>query len=179
MILIKVLRVKEYRPLSRTTRINILQEHLSIEEMNLLETQFAKYLIGVIRYNVDQAIVKQKLGPRTFYSRYKPLSKRWKAAKKRHGLAQGFWRATTFLQNNIRIWQAGEVSYIGFPDNIIHPRNGQSLHIISLALELGSKKRNIPARPLFKPVSENISKNIFAYFTQFIKLFHPEYEQFI
>ena len=114
-----------------------------------------------------------------FKSRYKPLSKRWTQAKKRHGHAQGFWRATNFLQNNIRVWERAGVYYIGFPTNIIKPITGVSLHTISLALEKGSKKRKIPARPLFKPTADQISRDIFKWFKQFIRLFRPELEKFI
>ncbi len=88
--------------------------------------------------------------------RHKPLSPAYLEQKRRQGLDTRILIATgdyvesiTVTKEKIRkrtVWR------IGVPENKIHAPSGLPYKILARIHEFGSKKRNIPARPHWRPV---------------------------
>lgn len=136
-------------------------ESLNKEELDLLESQFANYLLVLIRNRVKRAIREQR-----FPQVYEPLSKRHIAKKKKNKQLDGFWRETGWLSDNIEIWVDEQGWNIGFKDTTIRG-DGKSAVQVATALELGTKY--IPARPLFTPIASIITKQATVFMEKFLE----------
>jgi len=175
MILIEILEFKKWEPLSKTKKLGALTVGLSPLELDHLHDEFAKYIL--LFY---QALVMNAIKTQRFPGRYRPHSPRYAKAKRKKGLNKGFWIASGFLVKNIQIWKRADGAWIiGFPEDLLHPVSKTPVATIALANELGSEKKNIPARPLFIPLGAAISKSIFPHFKKFIKAKFPAYRKYI
>lgn len=178
MILIKILNHKKWEPVSKTKKLDLLMSKLTEEEQAIIYERFAQYLLLFLQALITNAIYKQK-----FPRRYKRLSPEYVKHKRKNKLKRGYWRATEFLVKSITYWKDTEGAWnIGFPEDLIHKASGKSktsVALIARTNELGSKKRNIPARPLFIPFASAMSKNIYPHFQTFIKAKFPQYSKYI
>jgi len=181
MILIKILNIKDWRPLSTTHRLDKLLEELGPEQTERLEFQFANWLLKLYKLKLQEAIKNQKLGNRIFKQAYTPLNKKYVKDKKRKGQSTGFWQATGFLFKSITFWRhRGKYYVIGFKKGVKHPSNKKmDVGKIAIILEKGSKKNNLPARPLFNPVARMLSKDIFNLFKRFIRVNRPKLMKYL
>ena len=80
----------------------------------------------------------------------KPLSERYKALKKRKGLSEKTLIATSTYFQSITSWTTKQAIYVGVKRNVKN-KDGEEVANIAKVHEYGSVKRNIPARPLWKP----------------------------
>lgn len=179
MILIKILRLKDYKPLSKTTRLDKLYSILRERERDILEHRFAVHLQIAIRKKIQNNVNRQRVGSLSMAQKYSPLSKKWREYKRKHKLKKGFWRAHEYLIKNIEVWKEDKVYYVGFHPDQKHPVNGQPLTVIATALEEGSLIRRLPKRGLFIPTVEGISRNIKQHIAQFFKAEFPQYLQYL
>ena len=171
MILIDVIGLKEWQPLSRTNRVDRLVAEVADTDLEKLNHEFAQWLLALLKYQVKQAIKLQK-----FPRQYKPLSPDYRDHKQASGLKPGFWQATGFLSEELQVWQdpSTRVWHIGWPPTLKHKASpDQFVADIARRLEQGDPRRKLPARPLFTPLAQNIAKGIFRYFTTFIHQHHP------
>lgn len=181
MILIKILRIQDWKPLSATHKLDRLLTELEPEQINKLEWDFANWLLRVYKLKLQEAIKTQRLGTRSFRQRYKPLSKDYVKSKKRKGQSTGMWQATGFLLKSITFWRhRGKYYVVGFKRGVKHPSNPKiNVDQIAIILEKGSKKRNIPGRSLFIPVARMLSKDIFKLFKRFVREHRPKLMKYL
>lgn len=171
MIVLDILQLREWRPLSRTTRLDLLLATLDPVALQDLEAAFARWLLELLRYQVRQAI-KRQIFPRV----YEPLSDSWVEQKRHQGLKPGFWIATGQLESTIKVWLSPETGRwtIGWPEGVRHKANPKvDCADIAKWMERGTVK--MPARPLFVPLAESIGKSIVPRFTTFCVKHYPDY----
>lgn len=172
MILISILDLRLWRPLSRTKSLKSAKFDHSItpQQFDTIEKEFPVWLSQLFKYQVKRAITLQK-----FPVKYKPLNSDYKAWKSATGLHVGFWQATDFLRQSISVWYEASTHthHIGFPPDLIHPSSQIPVATIARRLEKGDLHYNLPARPLFIPISHSISRNIRRHLAEFLRLHHP------
>lgn len=161
-ILIDILRLKQWRPLSRT--LDHYAHHLSDEDYYRVDQLFPRWLLGLYRARIRDAINFQR-----FPRQYAPLSPAYVAWKDREGLKPGFWRATGFLVDHLTYWHdpKQDCHHIGFRPRLLHPTSGELVWKIAQRLELGDAKQHLPARPLFIPIADQLRRNIRRHFLQY------------
>ena len=92
---------------------------------------------------------------------WKPLSAAYEKYKKNKGLSNQIYIATSTLMNSIThaIRDGGLTAFIGVLRTARGP-SGESEVMIGKVMEYGSAKRNIPARPLFRPTFKEMKPKI-------------------
>lgn len=170
MIIISIIGIKEWKPLSRTHKLDRLIEDLSPEQLNLLHADFAKWSCEFIKYRAKECVRRQ-----IFPVKYAPLNGDYVRWKDKNGLKPGFWQATGTLANTMQVWETtGQENHwnIGWPPSVKHD-NGFPIQSIAQRLERGDKATNLPGRPLFTPLAEAYSKRIMRYFADFAARHYP------
>lgn len=169
MILISVLDLHLWRPLSRTGNADTYTHQLTLDQIAIIEREFPLWLCELLKYKVKRAITLQQ-----FPVRYKPLNKDYVEWKKATGLKPGFWQATDFLRRSISVWYDAPTNthHIGFPPTLLHPSDRTPVAAIARRLEQGDKARNLPPRPLFTPIADTMSRNIRRHLREFLSMHH-------
>lgn len=92
---------------------------------------------------------------------WKPLSPAYKRYKQKKGLSTQILIATSTLLNSItsEVRGGGTSAFVGVLRKTAK-KKGQDQVLIGQVMEFGSKKRNIPPRPLFKPTLEESTQEI-------------------
>lgn len=83
--------------------------------------------------------------------KWKPLKPDYLESKRRKGLDERIYVATGFFLEHIEMWEDKDGVHVGFRPGIIHEPSGLELNVLARILEFGSARRNIPARPLWRP----------------------------
>lgn len=172
MILINIVGLKEWKPLYNSKGFHSFVQHFSDKPRVLeeIESSFVMWVLSEFKRNV-QARVKAQ----SFPVKYEPLSAAYKARKQKQRLNPGFWSATGFLIDHVKVWKYGGKYTLGFDPKVKHPENGELLVDIVKRLELGCEKTNLPARPLFLPIAKSYGKHMYTNFERFIKFRYPKY----
>jgi hypothetical protein len=172
MILINIVGLKEWKPLSNSKGFHAFVQHFVGKPRVLeeIERNFVMWVLSEFKRNI-QARVKAQ----SFPVKYEPLNAAYKAQKQKQKLNTGFWVATGFLMEHLKVWRYGNKYTIGFDSKVKHPENGELLVEIVKRLELGCVKTNLPARPLFLPIAKSYGKHMYANFERFIKFRYPNY----
>ena len=89
-------------------------------------------------------------------SSWAPLSSKW-AEQKGHGKQ---WYYTGRLENAIEYEIDGDGVRVGILKHESYPETGSTVAVVAASLEYGAPTRNIPARPLFRPVFDEQVKGI-------------------
>lgn len=176
-ILIRILNIAEWRPLSKSPKAEEFLSNLSEKEQDQLMNDFALYLLRLYQSMIQHAIEAQsfRTPDGTLGMTFQPLSSKWRKKKRQMGLRPGFWEATGKIQKSITYWRRADGSYvIGFRPQTRHPLSGQRVDVIARTLERGYLPRNLPPRPLFIPIARAINKDIYNHFQRFIKLKYPQ-----
>lgn len=168
LILIKLWRVTEWRPLSRTSKLDRLKTELTDEEIDKLTDEFARHITKLIVGKAKECIRTQR-----FPVRYPPLNKEYRERKKREGYHTGFWIKTGWTLEHIKAWRYGDVWYVGFPRDAKRPDGTPALKA-AWTVEFGSVNRNVPPRPLLRPIAGLVSKSITFHFKKFLERDRPE-----
>lgn len=175
-LIINILSLKDWKPLSRTRKFDALWANITHEEEVDLRKKFGVFLAKMLAEQAQKAIRSQR-----FPVKYKPLNKDYKAWKESAGRKTGFWQSSEFLCNHIKAWfnkSSGEVQ-IGFPPRLKHPDNGEYVAEIARTLEMGTKDKKIPPRPLFTPLARNIEKSVSPIFIRFMRTQDKRYLKFV
>lgn len=168
MILLDVAGVHEWKVFSKSKKWGDFIDSLSAVQVERLEKEFSFWVLKELRDRVRWAIRTQK-----FPVKYPPLNKDYVAQKKARGEFTGFWAATGFLCEHIKVWSHNGKYHIGFPERDKHPKDGYYLAELVKGLEEGDKKANRPPRPLFTPIARQMSREIWKVFESFISQKHP------
>lgn len=131
-----------------------------------MQEEFAGYVVKVMRDQFKAAIVKQR-----FQSSWPPLSVRYLDWKKEHNLSLKIWEATGLLKKSI-VYRKRNGYYLVGIDPYKKHNNGVPILYIAHCLEYGTSR--IPARPLFRPIFNQMRKNMGRYWKDFIKKNHYE-----
>jgi hypothetical protein len=175
MILIKILNIRDWKPLSATHKLDKLLIELEPGQIDKLEWDFANWLLRIYKLKLQEAIKYQRIGTKTFKQLYKPLNQSYVQSKKKKGQDTGFWRASGFLFKSITFWRhRGKYYVIGFKKGVKYPKSKTEVAKIAVMLEKGSPKRHIPSRPLFIPIARMLSKDIFKLFKRFVRENRPK-----
>ena len=176
-ILLRLINSYEYSPLKRSAKFAHLLNALSPSKQDKLIDGFARYLSNEIVYQVTNAIKSQK-----FKVAFKPLSPQYLDYKRRNKLELGFWRSTSFLLNNIKYWKYKDEFRIGWPNHLTYPNSNVKCVFVAKTLEFGTKVRKkdgtwggTPARPIFFPLVQYISKNIGFFLERYLKKINFKY----
>lgn len=171
MILISILDLRLWKPLSRTANPQVYTHRLPAEQIAIIEREFPLWLTELLKYKVKRAIELQQ-----FPVPYKPLNPDYREWKMATGLKPGFWQATDFLRKSIAVWYdpATHTHHIGFPPDLLHPTSRIPVAAIARRLEQGDKSRHLPPRPLFTPIAETMSRNIRRHLREFLSMHHPD-----
>lgn len=171
-VLIDVLGVLDWRPLSRSPRIKVFEAALIDEGIDPepIKRQFGIKLAKALVLRVENTIRSQRFRPRL-----QPLSRAYARQKRRTGGHPGFWINTGYLVRNIRSWvdRAGNI-FVGFPQRLRHHSNGQRLAMIAKALEEGVPSKNLPARPVFKPAAQALVRDSTRLFERHLQQTSPK-----
>ena len=89
-------------------------------------------------------------------SSWAPLSSKW-TEQKGHGKQ---WYYTGRLEQAIEYEIDGDGVRVGILKHESYPETGSTVAVVAASLEYGAPTRNIPARPLFRPVFEEQVKGI-------------------
>ena len=89
-------------------------------------------------------------------SSWAPLSSKW-AEQKGHGKQ---WYYTGRLEQAIEYEIDGDGVRVGILKHESYPETGSTIAVVAASLEYGAPTRNIPARPLFRPVFDEQVKGI-------------------
>lgn len=114
-----------------------------------------------------------------YYQQYQwvPLSKRYLAWKKRVHRDERIYLATHEFVQSIQVIPSKEGESVGFvvglPDKI-HVDSGLPIRKLAAIHEFGSPKRNIPARPLWRPTWERFRREAEYRLTQRLKKYATE-----
>lgn len=168
--MIRILDIKEWKPLSETSKYKELFDSMSKSELEDLHDNFADWILFIYIKRIKRAIGEQR-----FPVRYPALNKDYAEMKRNKGRLEGFWRNTGYLADNIERWQDFDGTWnIGFRSTEKHPENNQSVLTIAQANEYGTKDGRIPARPLFRPIANIINKSITKFFEEFLEQERPD-----
>ena len=177
--MIHVTKVLSYQPLSGPASAASQERLRKIDELAKLyhvdpeavTVAFGRYLVEVIRERVRWSVQTQTVGHRAMKAIYKPLSESYKK-RKVPANRDKFWVNTDFLIRHLRVWKHSGQIYLGYPKHVMHPETKDRKKpvwaaLIMMWLEHGTSRT--PARPLFTPVVDLISKNIGSYFEHFFR----------
>ncbi len=138
--------------MTKETRVKVSKNNFSkvVESLNPTQMRGLKESIGL---RLERAFIERIKGGDSSWA---PLSGAW-AAKKGHG---NQWYYTGRLENAIEYEIDGDGVHVGILKHETYPDTGSTVAVVAATLEFGSVTRNIPERPLFRPVFEEQVKDI-------------------
>jgi len=90
-------------------------------------------------------------------SEWKDLSASYLAYKVKKGYSNKILFKTSSMFQSITSWTEGNTAYIGVK-RTARNKDGEEIANIAMVMEFGSKKRNIPERPLYKPSKKELKE---------------------
>lgn len=133
---------------------------LSDRDIELIFNGFIKYLAKTMR-----TMLKKSIEFQYYKGRWAPLSPAYLKFKQAHGLSENIWEATGRLHDSISYRKSGDKYIIGIRPNATY-ENGTSVQYVAVCMEYGTE--NMPARPLFRPVTNFIKRNIRLYWINYL-----------
>lgn len=131
-------------------------------------SNFSRFIANQIATLLVKAIDDQR-----YKSKWKPLSESYQEWKKVKGLSPKIWEATGLLKMSIDYDDVDDIIYVGI-DPLLHYDNGQNILQVARWLEYGTK--NIPERPLFRPILQYVRGNIKFFYNKFLREGGNNYE---
>lgn len=125
-----------------------------------LDFQF--YMSEMLRDEFVRAIDKQRFG-----KKWPPLSFPYYTYKQRKNLSLNIWEATGLLKKEIKVFKKGSYIAVGFRQKDVYPKTQAKINSIAKYVEYGTPK--MPARALFRPLTEYMRKHVSDYFKRYQK----------
>lgn len=126
---------------------------LNKSEQSIFMEGFIKYIAEALR-----DILKDSIKTQYYKNRWEPLNKSYLEFKQSHGLSSNIWEATGKLYNSISYMKLSDTTYEVGIDPKAHYGTGTPVSVVAQAMEFGNKY--MPARPLFRPATRFIQRNI-------------------
>lgn len=125
-----------------------------------VQEKFAAYVAGIMRDQFKEAIDKQR-----FKSTWPPLSEPYMDWKGKHNLSLNIWEATGYLKKSI-VYRKRNGYYLVGIDPYKRYKNGPKVLFVAKCIEYGTSR--MPARPLFRPIFNQIRKHMGRYWRKFL-----------
>lgn len=177
----KVLRMKNIKGIKITVTgytykvgTNKIRKELDKKQYN----DFCIYIADILKDTLVDAIDSQ----RYYNTKWPPLNVSYLKYKKINKLSLNVWEATGKLKNSITIFNKGNYVMIGFKNNDKYKDSGLSLNRVARFVEYGTSspgRQGSPPRPLFRPVSVHIRKNISRYYVSYKKELEKENKKYL
>lgn len=149
-----------YRPKSRTLeQIEDYADEIGMP-FEAVYKAFTIYVAHYILYRFKKSVREQKVNGKSFSSTYKPLSKSYQKTKPM-ATRNKFWINSGALVEKLGVYATrGNIVHIGFRGNpsYIKTKDKVKFRDVLKYVEYGTK--NIPARPLLRPIMISTRKNI-------------------
>lgn len=126
-----------------------------------LQEEFAAFMAKEIRDQFREAIEKQR-----FKSTWPALSIPYLTWKKKNHLSLKIWEATGYLRKSI-VYRKRNGYYLVGIDPYKKYKDGPSVLFVAKCIEYGTSR--MPARPLFRPIFNQIRKHTGRYWKKFLK----------
>jgi hypothetical protein len=138
--------------MTKETRVTVSKNNFAkiAASLNPKQMRGLKESIGL---RLERAFIERIKGGDPYWA---PLSGAW-AAKKGHG---NQWYYTGRLENAIEFAIEGDDVHVGILKHEAYPESGSTVAVVAASLEYGAPTRNIPERPLFRPVFEEQVQDI-------------------
>lgn len=153
-----------YNPGTKT-----IQSQLS-DPKAYLDFQF--YMAETLRDEFVRAIDKQR-----FNKKWPPLSVSYYTWKERKNLSLHIWEATGTMKNTLKVFKKGSYIAVGFRQTDVYPKTSAKINTIAKYVEYGTPK--MPARPLFRPLTEYMRKHVSDYFKRYKKELKKQKKQYL
>ena len=114
--------------------------------------QFAHFIAEIYKRMIVDVIENQR-----YKGKWAPLSPRYAQWKKDHGLDTRIWVASGLLKDSIAVYRSNDAWVVGINPKKVYPGTQTRVLDVCRHLEFGTSR--MPARPLFRPVRNYISKN--------------------
>jgi len=162
--MIEVIRVPKIKYTPFRNNKDLIEEYCADKglEYEVVRSAFTLYVAHYILSRVKKAVKEQKIGSYKMRSKYKRLSPRYRKSKP-WGTKTKFWINSGQLINKLGVYvDTKREVYIGFRGNVryINSKSKVKFKVVLMVMEYGSKKKNIPARPLIRPITKLVRKNI-------------------
>jgi len=181
-----VLRLEDNRIWKPGSRKIMNFKRLPIEAREELLKYFTAFMAMEYAEQLYRAIETQR-----FKRLWADLTPKYLKHKELMGWSTQIWEATGLLKNSIGFWRlhrAGVHYAVGIRSNAFYTtETGEKLSVRKVAqwMEYGTGEKaedgkgkpgfpGMPARPLFRPMRDQMSKNIDFYFKKFLGDYHEE-----
>lgn len=135
-----------------------------------VQEKFAAYMAKELRNQFKDAITKQR-----FKSTWPPLSIPYRDWKGDHNLSLNIWEATGYLKKSI-VYRKRNGYYLVGIDPYKKYKDGPKVLYVAQCIEYGTSR--MPARPLFRPIFNQVRKNIRRYWVKFLREENIDPEEF-
>lgn len=136
---------------------------------------FQIYMAIKLCETFQDAIEKQRY--RTGSRAWKPLSITYYQWKKKNKLSLNTWEATGTLKKGLRVFKKGNKIAVGFRPNDYYPKTNVQINKVARYVEFGGAR--MPARPLFRPLTEYVRKNVDRYYKSYQKELDKSKKEFL
>ena len=146
---------------------NSIKKNMSPDEYK----DFMIYMSEQLLNEFVRAIDNQRYVSTRSNNAWKPLSLAYVTWKKKHKLSTNIWEATGHLKKSLKIFKKGNLIAVGFRQTDLYPKSFAKVNDIARFLEYGSRKiqDRPPARPLFRPITIYMRKNVKIYYKRYMK----------
>jgi hypothetical protein len=126
---------------------------------------FQIYMSIVLLDMFVDAIEKQRYASKS----WKPLSVYYRTWKQKHNLSLNIWEATGHLKKTLKIFKKGDYIAVGFKQRDLYTHSFIQVNQVAKFLEFGGRKNTDrpPSRPLFRPVTERVRKDVGRYYKKY------------
>lgn len=122
--------------------------------------RFAHYMANVMSEEIVKAIDKQR-----FAHTWAPLSIAYYESKKKKNLSLNIWEATGTFKDNITTYRSNNMWVVGIHRFKMYPGTNIRIYQVAKFMEFGTDR--MPARPLFRPLTVYLRKNIRVYWERY------------
>ena len=148
---------------------NSLRKFLSAEQYKDFQIYMSEQLLNEFVRAIDNQRYAMKSWP--------PLSVTYRTWKKKHKLSLNIWEATGYLKDNMKIFKKGNLIAVGFMQKDTYPNSSLKVNQVARYVEYGTVK--MPARPLFRPITEYMRKNVNRYYKKYQKELKASKKQYL
>ena len=147
---------------------------------NLSEKEYKDFQIYMAEMLLEEfvkAIDNQRYATKSWPS----LSIRYLTYKRRHNLSLKMWEATGYMKKSLKVFKKGDYIAVGFKQSDVYPKSLAKVNTIARYLEYGGGANNSrpPARPLFRPITIYMRKNIGRYYKKYVKELKTKKKKFL
>lgn len=136
---------------------------------------FMLFVATTIVATIFNAIDNQR-----YKGKWKPLSIKYYEYKKAHKLSLNIYEATGNMKKSIHVFKDHDYIAVGFNNRDLYPKSRAKINLIARYLEFGSRDNaHPPSRPLWRPITMYVRKNIKRYYKDYVREIHKTGKQYL